>query len=126
VSYGTDPAYSADYLGTAPDTAVAPLFYENKNWAWMQVEGIGLVKNGPNPSLGRNFIDYCLNVTVQQEIALNQWMFPVRSDIDLPDVYDYAIHPDEMSILNTLFNSTEIATNLQTWLQQYDVVMIPG
>ncbi len=126
VSYGTDPAYSANDLGTAPDTAIASLFYENKHWAWMQVEGIGLVKNGPNPILGRAFIDYCLNVTVQQEIALNQWMFPVRPDITLPAVYDYAIHPDEMSILNTLLNSTEIATNLQDWLQQYDAVMMPG
>jgi len=126
VSYGTDPAYSANYLGTAPDTSIAPLFYENKHWAWMQIEGIGLVKNGPNPNLGKAFIDYCLNVAVQQEIALNQWMFPVRYDITLPEVYDYAIHPDEMSILNTLFNSTEIASNLQDWLQQYDAVMIPG
>lgn len=125
VSYGTDPAYSANYLGAAPDTAVAPLYYNGKHWAWMQVEGVGLVKNGPNPALGKAFIDYCLNVSVQQEIALNQWMFPARSDIALPSVFDYAIHPDEMSILNTLLNSSEIASNLQDWFQRYDEVMMP-
>ena len=126
VSYGTDPAYSANDLGTAPDTTIAPFYYEGKHWAWMQVEGIGLVKNGPNPTLGKAFIDYCLNVSVQQEIALNQWMFPVRSDVTLPSVFEYAIRPDEMSILNTLLNSTEIASNLQEWLLQFDVVMMPG
>ena len=126
VSYGTDPAYSAQYLGTAPDTAVAPLYYNGDYWAWMQVEGVGLVKNGPNPELGKAFIDYCLNITVQQEIALNQWMFPVRTDFDLPSVYDYAIHPDEISILNMLLNSTEIATNLQSWLDDYTTIMTPG
>ncbi len=126
VSYGTDPAYSAQVLGTAPDTAVAPLFYNEKYWAWMQVEGVGLVKNGPNPELGKAFIDYCLNTTVQQEIPLNQWMYPVRTDFDLPSVFDYAIHPDEISILNTLLNSTEISTNLQNWLDEYTSIMTPG
>ncbi|MGY5880729.1 MAG: thiamine ABC transporter substrate-binding protein [Candidatus Thorarchaeota archaeon] len=125
VSYGTDPAYSANYLGTEPDTAIAPFYYQNQHWAWMQVEGAGLVKNGPNPDIGKAFIDYCLNATVQTEIALNQWMFPVRTDLVLPSVFDYAIHPDDVSILNTLLDSTEIATNLQSWLDQFDTVMTP-
>lgn len=125
VSYGTDPAYSAHYLGTAPDTAIAPFYYQGNHWAWMQVEGVGLVKNGPNPDLGKAFIDYCLNATVQSEISLNQWMFPVRTDLTLPDVFDYAIHPNEVRLLNTLLNSTEIATNLQAWLDEFDTVMTP-
>jgi len=86
----------------------------------------GLVKNGPNPELGKAFIDYCLNVTVQSEIPLNQWMFPVRTDLTLPTVFDYAIHPNEVSILNTLLNRTEISEHLQDWLDQFGVVMTPG
>jgi thiamine transport system substrate-binding protein len=125
VSYGTDPAYSANYLGTAPDTAVAPFYYDNQYWAWMQVEGVGLVKNGPNPELGRAFIDYCLNATVQNEIPLNQWMFPVRTDLTLPAVYQYAIHPDEVSVLNQLLNSTEISLNLSDWLDLWDATRAP-
>lgn len=126
VSYGTDPAYSANYLGSEPDTSIAPFYYQNQHWAWMQVEGVGLVKNGPNPDLGKAFIDYCLNATVQNEIPLNQWMFPVRTDLTLPSVFNYAIHPSEVSILNTLLNSTEISENLQSWLNQFDTVMTPG
>ncbi len=126
VSYGTDPAYSAHYLGSEPDTAIAPLYYQDKHWAWMQVEGVGLVKNGPNPELGKAFIDFCLNATVQSEIPLNQWMFPVRTYITLPSVFNYAIHPSEVSILNTLLNSTEIAAKLQDWLDEFDAVMTPG
>ena len=125
VSYGTDPAYSANYLGTAPDTAVAPFYYDNQHWAWMQVEGVGLVKNGPNPELGRAFIDYCLNATVQTEIPLNQWMFPVRTDLTLPSVYQYAIHPDEVSVLNHLLEATEIASNLTDWLNSWATTRTP-
>jgi thiamine transport system substrate-binding protein len=125
VSYGTDPAYSAHYLGEAPDTAVAPLYYNGAHWAWMQVEGVGLVKNGPNPELGKAFIDYCLNVSVQQEVALNQWMFPVSSEVELPSVFQYAIHPDEISALNTLLNSSEISANLDSWLDEWELTRTP-
>jgi thiamine transport system substrate-binding protein len=125
VSYGTDPAYSANYLGTAPDTAVAMFSYNNQQWAWMQVEGVGLVKNGPNPDLGKAFIDYCLNATVQMEIPLNQWMFPVRTDLALPSVYQYAIHPDEVSVLNQLLDRTEISLNLSSWLDLWDATRTP-
>ena len=125
VSYGTDPAYSATWSGGAePDTRVAPYYYDNTPWAWMQVEGAGLVKNGPNPDLGRAFIDYCLDATVQVEIPLNQWMFPVRTDLTLPSVYQYAIHPDEISLLNDLLNSTVITANLENWLNQWDTIML--
>ncbi|MGQ4912797.1 MAG: thiamine ABC transporter substrate-binding protein [Candidatus Thorarchaeota archaeon] len=126
VSYGTDPAYSAYYTGSEPDTAVAPFRYLDQDWAWMQIEGVGLVKNGPHPELGKAFIDYCLNVTVQQEIPLNQWMFPVSSEVELPTAFQYAIHPDEVSILNSLLNRTQIALNLSTWLDEWDIIMTPG
>ncbi|MHA2047271.1 MAG: thiamine ABC transporter substrate-binding protein [Candidatus Thorarchaeota archaeon] len=126
VSYGTDPAYSSTFLGGAePDTRVAPFYYDNEPWAWMQVEGAGLVKNGPNPDLGKAFIDFCLNESVQREIPLNQWMFPVRTDLTLPNVYQYAIHPDEINILNDLLNASYISTSLAMWLDQWDATMIP-
>lgn len=125
VSYGTDPAYSAYFLGTAPDTAVAPLYYNGAHWAWMQVEGVGLVKNGPNPDLGRAFIDYCLNMSVQQEVALNQWMFPVHSDVVLPEVFQYAIHPDEINVLNSLLSRSQIVANLDSWLDEWELTRIP-
>ena len=125
VSYGTDPAYSAHFLGTAPDTAVAPFYYEGQHWSWMQVEGIGLVKNGPHPELGKAFIDYCLNTTVQEEIALNQWVYPARSDVSLPSVYQYALDPSNITLLNTLLNRTEIATNLESWLDQWELTRTP-
>ncbi len=123
VSYGTDPAYGAAYTGEAPDTAIAPIHYNGIDYAWMQVEGIGLVKNGPNPELARTFIDYCLTEQVQSHIALNQWMFPANTDVDLDPVFQYALHPDEVNLLNELLTSTEIAANLATWFDQYDSIM---
>ena len=123
VSYGTDPAYSAFGTGGDPDTAIAPIHHNGQDYAWMQVEGIGLVKNGPNPELGKAFIEYCLTPAVQSHIALNQWMFPANTDVELDPVFDYALHPDDINLLNEFLNSTEIATNLDDWLDQYDAIM---
>ncbi|MHA1907572.1 MAG: thiamine ABC transporter substrate-binding protein [Candidatus Thorarchaeota archaeon] len=123
VSYGTDPAYGASYTGGAPDTAIAPIHHNGLDYAWMQVEGIGLVKNGPNPTLAKAFIDYCLTSQVQSLIGLNQWMFPANTDVEFDPVFEYALHPDDVTLLNALLNSTEISANLDTWLDAYDAIM---
>jgi thiamine transport system substrate-binding protein len=123
ISYGTDPAYSYYDTNTTPDTALAPIYHDGNHYAWMQVEGIGLVKNGPNPTLARAFIDYCLTASVQSYIALNQWMFPASNNIPLPVAFDYALHLNEVSILNELFTRSEIAANLTLWLDDWDLIM---
>lgn len=123
VSYGTDPAYSSWWSGEAPTTNIAPIHYEGEDFAWVQVEGIGLVKNGPNPDLAKAFIEYCLTDTVQENIPLNQWMFPASSQATLPAVYDYAIHPEDISLLNNLLTSSEISANLADWLDEWALIM---
>jgi thiamine transport system substrate-binding protein len=122
-SYSTDPAYSAYWSGSEPNTAVAPLYHDGEYFAWMQVEGIGLVKNGPNPDLGKRFIEYCLNPTVQDRIAINQWMLPVRNGVTLDPSFRYAMQLDEVTLLNELLTRAEIATSLSSWLTEYDNIM---
>ncbi|MHA2187621.1 MAG: thiamine ABC transporter substrate-binding protein, partial [Candidatus Thorarchaeota archaeon] len=120
VSYGTDPAWSAYNYGIVPSTGIATISHGDDNYAWMQVEGMGLVKDGPNNTLGRLFIEYCLTPAVQSHIALNQWMFPVNMDVELDVSFDYALHPDDVTLLNTLLPQSEIAANLTTWLDEWD------
>ncbi|MHA1770056.1 MAG: thiamine ABC transporter substrate-binding protein [Candidatus Thorarchaeota archaeon] len=124
VSYGTDPAYSAYYsTESKPTVGVAPLHYNAKDYAWLQVEGMGLVKNGPNPELAKAFIDYCLTETVQSHIALNQWMYPANQNVELPTAFDFAVHPDDINPLNEFLPATLIQANLTSWLDEYDLVM---
>jgi len=122
VSYGTDPAYSYYLSNSTPDTAVAPIYNAGTDYAWMQVEGIGLVKNSPNPTLAKAFIDYCLTSSVQSYVAFNQWMFPANDEITLPAAFSYALHVDDVHILNTLLPRSEIAANLTLWLDEWDII----
>ncbi|UCE09540.1 MAG: thiamine ABC transporter substrate-binding protein [Candidatus Thorarchaeota archaeon] len=123
VSYGTDPAYSSWWSGEAPTTSVAPYHHDGNDYAWLQIEGIGLVKNGPNPTIARAFIEYCLTSAVQENIATNQWMFPANMDVTLHPAFDYALHPDDVSPLNDLLSAAEIAANLTTWLDEWENII---
>ncbi len=122
VSYGTDPAYSSYITGAEPDTVAAPFYHNGVDYAWMQVEGIGLVKNNPNPDLAKLFIEYCLSPAVQSYISLNQWMFPANMDVELDPVFDYALHPDDVELLNDLLLGPEIKANKTSWLNQWDII----
>ncbi|MEM2142600.1 MAG: thiamine ABC transporter substrate-binding protein [Candidatus Thorarchaeota archaeon] len=124
VSYGTDPAYSAYYAGGVPDIRAVGITHNGTVYGWLQVEGIGLVKGGPHPELGRALIDYFLSAEVQRHIPLNQWMFPANRYAPLPAVFDYALQPGDVTPFNTLFTPTEIATNLASWLDEWDAIML--
>lgn len=123
VSYGTDPAYDAYMTGEEPTTGVAPFVHNNQDYAWVQIEGMGLVKGGPHPEIAKAFIQYCLSANVQSHIALNQWMYPVNGSVELDSAFEYALHPDEINMLNTLLTRDEIATNLASWLDTWESIM---
>jgi thiamine transport system substrate-binding protein len=124
VSYGTDPAWTAYNYGIVPDTAVATIYHEGNHYAWTQIEGIGLVKNGPNPELAKAFIEYCLTSEVQSHIALNQWMFPANMHVTLDPAFDYAVSPNDVEVLNNLIDRSEIASNLTDWLDEWENIMV--
>jgi thiamine transport system substrate-binding protein len=121
-SYGTDPAYSAYFYGSPPDTAALPLHYNGTDYAWMQVEGIGLVRNCPNPDIAKLFIDYCLSTEFQTYIGVNQWMYPANPSVEMDSAFQYALHLDDVSLFNNLLPRTEIAANLNSWLEEWDLI----
>ena len=57
----------------------------------MQIEGIGLVNGATNVTLAKSYIDFALSLEMQNLLALNNWMFPVNTEVPLPPSYDYAI-----------------------------------
>jgi ABC-type thiamine transport system substrate-binding protein len=72
--------------------------------------------------LAKAFIDYCLTSSVQSYVAFNQWMFPANDEITLPAAFSYALHVDDVHILNTLLPRSEIAANLTLWLDEWDII----
>ncbi len=124
VSYGTDLAYNAffEYESNAHIT----LSHEQGNtYSWFQVEGLGLINGAQQGKLAKQFIDWFLTEPVQIYFPTNNWMFPANQYVELPPVFvEHAVHPDDVSLVNTLFTQEEIATNLKVWLQEWQTIVV--
>ena len=131
VSYGTSPAYDVchpDYgVGEGnPPPSAAVVSHENptalpyiRENAWLQIEGIGLVKNAPHDVEAKKFIDWFLDTDLQDNIPLNNWMFPANVQANIPTCFT------ENSIgynfeLNTILTPEMIRDHLDKWLDDWE------
>jgi thiamine transport system substrate-binding protein len=124
VSYATDPAYN--YLFFDQDTSVGALTsHENNNsYAWLQIEGLGIIKGTENLELAKKFIEWFTQPNVQELIPENNWMYPSNFQVPLPASFDYAVDPSTVTPLNDLFTATEISDSLEDWRSDWEEIMI--
>lgn len=113
VSYATDGAYSYYNYKSFKYSAVIP-----KEGAYLQLEGAGIIKGSKNMELSKKFIEFLLSDRVQNEIPLNQWMFPI-SGVKLPEVFKYAAKSEKIVTLDSEY----VAKNLAKWLEQWEKIM---
>ncbi len=107
LSYTTSPAYHVEYEET--ERYKAAVF---NNGHYMQIEGIGILKNAPNRKAAELFIDFALEEKFQSAIPLTNWMYPVRTDLPLPDSFSFAPKPP----VSLIIPAAEIEKNMQDWI----------
>ena len=126
VSYGTSPAYS--YCQWADNSTSAVVTHEkNQQNAWLQIEGIGLVKDAPHKDKGKQFINWFLSSSLQSEIPEHQWMYPANREVILSPCFEESvIHPDEVFRLNDLLSPEILGHYLPDWKDQWEQVIVLG
>ncbi len=110
LSYTTSPAYHVEYEDTR--LYQAALFEEGH---YMQIEGVGIVKNAPHPEAAKQFIDFVLTEKFQEVIPLTNWMYPVLPEIELPESYEFAPQPDT----RFYFDADKIDANRDEWIDTW-------
>lgn len=110
LSYATSPAYHVEYENTTRYKAAS-----FKNGNYMQIEGMGIVKNAKHPELAKQFIDWMLTSGFQQDIPLTNWMYPVNPDVTLPKSFDYAANVSKPILLDAQY----VDANLPSWLSAW-------
>jgi thiamine transport system substrate-binding protein len=120
VSYGTSPAYG--YCQWGDDTTSALVTHENGTAnAWLQIEGIGLVKNSPHQANGKAFIDWFLGVDLQSELPEHQWMYPANTKANLSTCFkESTIAPASVNRLNDLIPPTMLKQHLTYWQDEWE------
>jgi thiamine transport system substrate-binding protein len=122
VSYTTSPAYGACLFDDLGSKSI--LSNElNTKWGWQQIEGIGLTKGAPHEELAKEFIDWFITSEVQSQIYLNQWVYPAIKDIEIPDCYSIVIPFDDITPLNSRILPDTISTNLDSWLERWEIAV---
>lgn len=114
LSYGTSPAYHLLYENTERYQA---LILDDA--AYAQIEGAGIIKNTANLTNAKLLMDYLLSAEFQALIPENQFMYPVRSDVTLPESFRIAAKVDK--ILNLPLD--KVTANLERWLQEWEQVI---
>ncbi len=110
LSYTTSPAYHVENEHTKRYQAA--LFSSGH---YMQIEGLGIVKNAPHRKAAEKFIEFALSKDFQSKIPLTNWMYPVSEEVNLPKSYAYAPIPEK----NLLLPARMVSEHLDTWLTQW-------
>ncbi len=119
VSYGTDGAYSYHFYNETRYRA-ALITLNGQQWGWLQIEGLGVVRNAPHRELAEKFVEYFISEEVQRYIPLNNWMYPANRNVKLPEEYRrYALDPTKIRLFNEVLTPEEIGKNLKTWLDDW-------
>ena len=114
LSYDTSPAYHRHFES---ETKYKNLIFEGK--AYAQVEVAGIVKGAPNLKNAQACMDYIVSPEFQTLIPLNQIMYPVHPDVELPDAF-----VDVERALNFVnLNEEDVAKKLDRWLTDWEAVM---
>lgn len=114
LSYETSPAYHIAFEDTH---RYKNLILDGVGYA--QIEVMGIVDGAENVINARRGVDFILSEEFQSEIAMNQFMYPARREIELPDAFTAVERPER-----TVFIATDrVDRQFDKWLSDWEAVM---
>jgi thiamine transport system substrate-binding protein len=118
VSYGTSPP--AEVLFADPPVEEAPTAVVEAT-CFRQVEFAGVLRGTDAPDEARQLVDFLISEDFQSEIALNLFVYPAHTGVELPPEFtDYAVVPDDPYTLDPATIDEHRDDWIDTWT---DVVL---
>ena len=113
VSYASSPP--AEVLGLDPPPPEAPTAVVDDG-CFRQIEFAGILAGAANEDGARQFVDFLLSPEFQADMPLNMFVFPVRPDAELPEVFvNHAVLPaDPVTV-----DPEEIGANRDDWIEEW-------
>jgi thiamine transport system substrate-binding protein len=120
VSYASSPPvevhFSEEPFEEAPTGVVV-----GDGSCFRQIEFVGVLKNAQNPDLARQWIDFMLSRTFQEDIPLHMFVFPANENAELPQVFaEFAIIPEEPVTIDY----SAIQANREDWINAWTETML--
>ena len=84
--------------------------------SYRQIEGVGILRGTDKQPLAEAFIDFMLSTRFQEDIPLNMFVYPARSDAAIPDEFvRFADVPEEPAEID----AESVTANLERWLDEW-------
>lgn len=115
VSYDSSPAYHRIFEGSERYKTLAI-----EGSGYLQVEVAGIVRGTRDREAAEKLIDALLSPEVQALIPLNQFMYPARAGVALPEGY---LAPEQAVTSPVLMDEARIAENYTRWLAEWEEVL---
>lgn len=116
VSYATSPA--AEVIFAEDPNITAPSTTTLVDSCYRQVEFAGVLAGASNPEGAEKVIDWLLSPEVQADIPSNMFVYPVRTDIQLPPVFnEFTPVVSSSAELDPAVINSELEGILATWGQ---------
>jgi thiamine transport system substrate-binding protein len=92
VSYASSPPAEVLFAAEPTDTAPTGVIVDT---CFRQVEYVGILATTGRADDARRLVDFMLSPTFQADVPLTMFVFPVRGDVALPDVFvEHAVLPE--------------------------------
>ena len=118
VSYATSPpaeiVYAEEPKPTTPSSSVMT------DGCYRQVEYAGVLAGTPNEAAAQQVVDWLVSAPVQADVPLSMFVFPARTGIALPDVFEKFAAKVTAPLQ---LDAAEVASSLPTWLETWGDVM---
>ena len=126
VSYLTSPVYHWLYEGTLRYKS-ALITYNNKTYAWSQIQGISIVKGSPMKDIAYKFIDWLLSNEIQVLVAENDIMLPANTyainHLSSNVTYALGYNLSQIEYLNAYLTPSDIYKNIDNWINDWDSII---
>ena len=113
VSYASSPP--AEVIYADPPVTEAPTGVVTAG-CFRQIEFAGILAGTPVPNAARQLVDFMLDLTFQEDIPLNMFVFPANENAELPDEFvRYTEIPDEPAVVAP----EDIDANRSRWIEEW-------
>ncbi|MEV6109788.1 thiamine ABC transporter substrate-binding protein [Streptomyces sp. NPDC051940] len=117
VSYASSPP--AGVLDVKPAPKQAPTGVSTGT-CFRQIEFAGLLKGAKNEDGGKKLIDFMLGKTFQEDMPLNMFVYPVREDARLPELFTkYGTTVDPLGL-----EPAKIDENREQWIKTWTSLVV--
>jgi thiamine transport system substrate-binding protein len=121
VSYGSSPPVEVIFAEEPMDTPPTGVVTADSS-CFRQIEFVGILRGTDQRQLAEKWVDFMLSLTFQEDLPLQMYVFPVRPEAELDQVFvDFLAIPDNPVILDP----AEIGQMRETWLQEWRQTVFP-